>query len=496
MSTRFLTTLILTSAILAGCCREKVEPLDEPLDLVQFAQNLKGFSLQGKFIYPWMNEGYKEEEFIMIKDLGFNFVRLPIDYHTYTSPDDWNVFIDEEVAEIDQAVEWGRSYGIHVCLNLTRVPGYATNSNYELWTHEDAQQAFVNHWAFWSEHYKNIPNTELSFYLMGEPGGESEGTMVPVLKKAIDKIYDISPNRVIFVNGPSFASVLMMSLKGMPNVIQALHVYEPHSLTHYEAEWVPAAFAYPAPSWPMDDISWYLYGPAFNNLQSPLVLQGKFSAGTEVIVTVFQVENSANLEISLDDITIFSKHFLCTSDPDEDFTIILPTQWGYQNISGKNYSVILPSSGEKLAFSNTEGSWLIFSQITFKSDTGEFVIKSGLTTWGLSQDSYKITDNGKITYSNGDPMLPMGRLIKTLEMARGENIPVMITEFGVYNKTPHDLTIDYLTDLVDIFKQYNLGFAMWNFVGTMGIIDSNREDCDYEPYNGRLLDREMLAIMQ
>jgi hypothetical protein len=37
---------------------------------------------------------------------------------------------------------------------------------------------------------------------------------------------------------------------------------------------------------------------------------------------------------------------------------------------------------------------------------------------------------------------------------------------------------------------------MWNLIGTMGMISSERTDMTYEPYRGKLFDREMTNIMQ
>jgi hypothetical protein len=37
---------------------------------------------------------------------------------------------------------------------------------------------------------------------------------------------------------------------------------------------------------------------------------------------------------------------------------------------------------------------------------------------------------------------------------------------------------------------------MWNLIGTMGIINSERADCSYEQYRGKQLDREMTTILQ
>jgi hypothetical protein len=202
------------------------------------------------------------------------------------------------------------------------------------------------------------------------------------------------------------------------------------------------------------------------------------------------------MRISLDDQEVYSKLFLCGPDPGEDFTKIINTQWGYQNISGKDYKTVLPSDGQRLIFRNTEGDWMTFNRITLKSEDEEIVIIPGNTKWGSLQDSYTITSEGTVTGSDGKPSLGLGGLTGTLEMAKREKIPVMIQEFGVFNQTPHDVTIDYLNDLVKVFRDYDIGYVMWNMTGSMGIINSGRTDCVYEQYRGEQLDRAMTTILQ
>ena len=246
----------------------------------------------------------------------------------------------------------------------------------------------------------------------------------------------------------------------------------------------------------MTNISQFLYGPAKSEFYSPLVLEGTFLKDTKITVNVQQVSVQSTLQIKLDDSEIYNKVFICGSDPGEDWTQIVPTQWGYQNISGKDYSVVLPSQGSRLTITNTNGDWMTINKITLKSGTGELVIVPSNSDWGSKQVTYKITSEGKITDVNGNPVLALGGLISTLEFAKAENVPVMIQEFGVYNQTPHNVTIDYLTDVVSVFNKNHLGYAMWNLIGTMGIINSERTDFTYELYRGKQLDREMTTIMQ
>ena len=504
MVKRGIILFIFFSINFFGCSPHEESPLNfTPIDLNLFGKNLKGFNLLGKFDAGWSDNGFSEEEFIIVKDLGFNFVRLPLDYRTYTQPGNWDLFADDGVAEIDSAVEWGKKYGVHVCICLHRAPGYSVNpsqvpanQNLDLWTDPVAQNAFVNHWAFFASRYKNVPYDELSFNLVNEPRDMDETSYVSVMKKAISRIQSINPDRVIFVDGLGYGRKIILSLKNEKNIIQALHVYDPMILTHYKANWVEGSDTWPLPVWPMTDISQFLYGPWKNDFYSSLVIEGDFKKDTEVTVNVQQVSVQSTLQIKLDGTEVFHKEFTCSSEPGTDWTVIIPTQWGYQNISGKDYSAVLPADGTLLTFTNTAGDWMTYNKITFRSGTSEIVIVPANTAWGAKQDTCKITSEGKITDVNGNPVVPLGALTNSLEAARTENIPVMIQEFGVYNKTPHVVTLAYLGDVVSIFNKYHTGFAMWNLVGSMGIINSDRTDFTYEAYRGKLIDREMTMIMQ
>ncbi len=112
------------------------------------------------------------------------------------------------------------------------------------------------------------------------------------------------------------------------------------------------------------------------------------------------------------------------------------------------------------------------------------VIIPANTSWGSMQDNYKITSEGKITDVDGNPVVAIGNMSNTLETARSENIPVMIQEFGVYNKTPHNVTVPTLLMLFQFSMNSHVGYAMWNLIGTMGIINSERTDVDVRTIPG------------
>ena len=207
----------------------------EPIsDLKTFCSQQKGFNLLGKFDVSWSNSGFTQKEFSVIHDLGFNFVRLPLDYRTYTPAGNWDLFSETQLVKIDQAIQWGEQYNVHVCINQHRAPGYCVNpatlpanQQLNLWTDSVAQKAFVNHWRMFANRYKNISPGRLSFNLVNEPSNVTEEVYVSVMKKAIKVIHEITPDRVIFVDGLGYGRGLLLSLKDEPNLAQSIHTYDP-----------------------------------------------------------------------------------------------------------------------------------------------------------------------------------------------------------------------------------------------------------------------------
>jgi hypothetical protein len=471
-------------------------------DLVKFCAEKKGFNLLGKFSYPGSNKGFTEKEFSIIHDLGFNFVRLPLDFRTYTPSGNWDIFTETEVLKIDKAIEWGVKYGVHVCINLHRAPGYCVNpatlplnQQLNLWTDTIAQKAFINHWKFFANRYKDISPEFLSFNLVNEPSNVTDEVYIRIMKQAIEAIHDISPNRIVFVDGTEYGRLLIPALKDQPNVAQSIHCYDPFSLTHYKAEWVNGSMDLPAPSWPMLWISSYLYGSWKTEFKSPLIIQGDFPAGTEVIVNVRQVSIESTLTVKSGTKTILTKRFVCGADLGTDFTNINKTEWGYQNISNKDFSVVLTEAATKISFENSAGDWMILNSIAFKQ--GEKVTRYNLSddSWGKKQSSYMIDANGALKALDGSDLLPFDIYRKNVATAKANNIAFMVQEFGVYNKTPHVVAVGFLSDLTQFFTENNIGWALWEFNGSFGILNSSRTDVTYETYQGFKLDRELLDVL-
>lgn len=315
----------------------------------------RGFNLQEKFIAE-NKRPFDERDFEWIAEWGFDFVRLPMDYRCWASQDDWFTIDEAQLKEIDQAVEFGRQHGIHVCLNFHRAPGYSVNPNPPepvlLWDDEKAQEAFAHHWSHFAERYKGVPNTALSFDLVNEPAKVPVERYVAVARRAIDAIRAVDADRLIISDGMQWGRQPIHELADA-GIAQSTRGYEPFRLTHYKASWVDGSDSWDEPTWP-------------------------FTFGDAV--------------------------------------------WDKQRL-----------------YETTIAPW-------------------------------------KALEANG--------------------VGVHVGEWGAFSQTPHDVTLAWMRDVLELWQEAGWGWALWNLRGGFGPLDSQRADVTYEDLHGHQLDRAMLELLR
>jgi endoglucanase len=69
-------------------------------------------------------------------------------------------------------------------------------------------------------------------------------------------------------------------------------------------------------------------------------------------------------------------------------------------------------------------------------------------------------------------------------------------ECGCWKKTPHDIFLAWFGDVTDILSQNGIGYALWNFRGDFGILDSGRADVQYTDWHGHKLDSKLLDLIK
>ena len=77
-----------------------------------------------------------------------------------------------------------------------------------------------------------------------------------------------------------------------------------------------------------------------------------------------------------------------------------------------------------------------------------------------------------------------------------EGVGVHVGEWGAFRFTPHPVALAWMRDCLELWQEAGWGWALWNLRGAFGILDSEREDVEYEPFRGHQLDREMLELLR
>lgn len=318
------------------------------------------------------NCALSENDCQWIRDWGFDFVRLPMDYWLWIDsdwrqtrklrPDDMLKINQSTLEKIDRAVDLGRKYSIHVSLNFHRAPGYCINNPEReplvLWRDKQAEEAFVHHWDVFAKRYKGVPANDLSFNLVNEAPSPRKGYMTRedyrrVMTRATEKIRETSPDRVVIIDGLSVGNAVVDEM--IPTkVVQSVHAYRPAEISHFRASWVDRKSAFPEPTWPLKN---------------------------------------------------------------------------------KDGSVKLDRAG----------------------------LEKMYAPWA--------------------------------DLAR-KGIGVHCGEGGAFNRTPYKVFMGWMEDVMDILKGHGIGYALWNFRGSFGILDSGRKDIEYEDWHGHKLDRKLLALLQ
>ncbi|NUQ62933.1 MAG: cellulase family glycosylhydrolase [Pirellulales bacterium] len=466
----------------------------------------RGFNLLEKFQRS-QSGPFQEGDFRLIQELGFNFVRLPMDYRSWIQGDDWTAFNKASLQEIDQAVAWGGKYGIHVLINFHRAPGYTVARPAEaksLWTDPEAQQVCAMHWGMFARRYRGIPNQRLSFNLFNEPANVEPAVYVEVVKKIAVAIRAEDPDRLIVSDGLEWGRLPILELAEL-KIAQATRGYTPMDITHYKASWVSGSDQYPLPTWPRPQAYGTLYAPHKGGMKpeslKPLVIEGPLETETVLRLHVMTVSSQATLVAKADGEKIWEKRFQCGPGEGEWKKSEFEPQWKiYRATYDRDYEVPVPAGARRVEVAVTQGDWLKLSEIGLKRAGKAEDVLTLRADWNEPPAAV-----GYAPASVGSPFVSgtmenrrwlWETMIVPWKDAQTKGIGVMVGEFGAFNQTPHDVVLAWMEDCLANWREAGFGWALWNFRGSFGILNSGRKDVDYEDFHGHKLDRKMLELLQ
>ena len=184
-----------------------------------------------------------DEDYPLIADLGFDFIRIPCSYRLWSSAEDPFSVREEGLARLDSMVQLCQDNGLHANICLHRIPGYCINDDEpvkekaSLFTDEEMQEAAAFQWEMLAKRYQDISCDKLSFNVVNEP--EHYVTMWQykcLINKVVDRVHQVTPDRLFVVDGMMVGDippVLSMIDHARENLAYSCRGYTPRSVSHY-----------------------------------------------------------------------------------------------------------------------------------------------------------------------------------------------------------------------------------------------------------------------
>ena len=188
----------------------------------------------------------REEYFQLIKDAGFDAVRIPIRWSAHaamTAP----YTIDASLFErVDWAVDQAFSRGLLVVVNVHHYEEIMQDP-------QEHRERFLALWEQIADHYRAYP-ADLLFEVLNEPNGAlTSDVWNPLLEEAIATIRRTNPQRNIVVGPADWNSIGALRSLELPaddkHIIVTVHYYNPFQFTHQGAEWVSGSDAWLGTTW-------------------------------------------------------------------------------------------------------------------------------------------------------------------------------------------------------------------------------------------------------
>jgi endoglucanase len=176
----------------------------------------------------------QEEYFDLIREAGFDFVRLPVRWSAHAATSAPYAIDTEFMARVDEIVEWALTRDLILILDFHHYEEIMVDPQ----THRDR---YLGIWRQLAFHYKDHPSSIL-FELLNEPNNALNSALWNEYSSdGLKIIRESNPTRdVIFgpINWNAYDQVATLDIPDDPHLIVTFHYYLPFEFTHQGAEWI------------------------------------------------------------------------------------------------------------------------------------------------------------------------------------------------------------------------------------------------------------------
>jgi len=334
------------------------------------------------------------------------------------------------------------------------------------------------------------------------------GRYIEIVKATVAQIHEVDSSRLVIVDGIVEAGLPWMApLRELSslNVAESLHFYFPDRLTQYKWGWYRNQDDFATPNWPTPNvlIGW-LCGPAKKDYHAPLDIYMDFDGVFKLSIEVEVVSAAAKLVVFADGSVVGTFEFPCNASDHEGAVKHYGRVGGgwYECFKGATVTTNVPKGAKKLTIEVVDGDWLSFTKLVFESthrNGSTAIVIPVSSTEFMRNPAFRLKETGEFLPEKGpakfDKAFEWDALAPWRELSE-QGVGVHVGEFGVDNQTPHDVTLAWMRDQVDVFRRSGVGWALWNLRGPWGVLNSQRRDVRYEQMGSHLLDKKMLEVLQ
>ncbi|MCR4602413.1 MAG: glycoside hydrolase family 5 protein [Prevotella sp.] len=190
----------------------------------------------------------QEDDFERLEQLGFDFVRIPIDEVQFWDEDGNK--LPEAWQLLTNALDWSVKHHLRAIVDLHIIRSHYFNAVNEgagnantLFTSEEAQQGLINMWYQLSDALKGYSNDSVAYEFMNEPVADEHEQWNLLIAKVHKALREREPQRTLVIGSNRWQGYETMKYLKVPegdkNIVLSFHYYNPMILTHHGAWWTP-----------------------------------------------------------------------------------------------------------------------------------------------------------------------------------------------------------------------------------------------------------------
>ena len=175
-------------------------------------------------------------DFALIKSLGFDHVRLPIDPDAFIADSTSGSLRPDLIAKLDKTVAGLTSAGLNVVLDVHPEEPWKSL----LAKGDDAPARFFAFWTVFAQHYAATDPEKVFFEILNEPNFDDLFRWQGIQANAVERIRQVAPRHTIIATAAWYSHIdTLLALEPVrdENVIYTFHEYDPMWFTHQGATW-------------------------------------------------------------------------------------------------------------------------------------------------------------------------------------------------------------------------------------------------------------------